>query len=151
MNDIYTAEDCGGDLFAIASWLGLDRDRFRELVLDRLEREGIPQPDMNVQELSLCEWGESEFFSFYAPLPPAPPGTLVQVESPHEAWRKACFATLYWTYPGVWSDKRVTLMPLDPVTFSPWDGEGVEKSNPKHPKWHSTHVDIWDAREKERM
>jgi hypothetical protein len=143
----YSAEDCGGDLFMVAGWLGLDREGFRELVLERLEKEGIPEPDWNIQELHLCEWDESEFFSFYAPLPPAPAGTLVQVPNPTETWKKACYGHLYWTYPGVWSEKRVTRMPPE-LAAEFWDGDGVDRSDPKHPEWHSTHADIWDAREK---
>lgn len=31
------------------------------------------------------------------------------------------------------------------------DGTGYDRSDPKHPEYHSTHADYWDAREKERQ
>jgi hypothetical protein len=132
---IYTAEDCGGDIFLIAGWLGLDRVGFRELVLERLEKEGIPEPDQNIQQLDLCEWDEDAFL------------TLAQVPNPNAVWKEAHFAALYWTYPGVWADKPVTRMPAE-LAAEFWDGEGVERSDPHHPDWFSVHADVYDNREK---
>ena len=136
---VYTAEDCGGELFLVAAWLGLDRASFKELVLDRLEKDSIPEPDRNISELDLCEWDEETFFEFNSPKGPIP--------FPIEVWKSARFTTLYWTYPGVWSEKRVTRMPAE-LAAEFWDGEGVEPSDPKHPGWHDRMVGAWDNREK---
>lgn len=32
--------------------------------------------------------------------------------------------------------------------FSIDDGSGYDRSDPKHPNWHSVHADIWDNRDK---
>jgi hypothetical protein len=126
MNQIYTAEDCGGNLFMVASWLGLDRASFRELVLDRLEKDGIPEPDRNIQQLGLCEY---------------------QTWSAFRIAPEACYGHLYWTYPGVWSENHVTKMPPE-LAAEFWDGEGVERTDPKHPDFHDTMAGVWDNREK---
>ena len=134
--NIYTAEGVGGDLYLIAGWVGLDQPGFKEFVLDQLERDGIPEPDRNISQLSLCEWEEETLGLFFT-----------MSEDSTAAWKHANFATLYWTYPGVWSETNVTRMPPELAAVS-WDGEGVDRSDPKHPDWHSTHADIWDNREK---
>ena len=137
--NIYTAEESSGDLYMVAAWEGLYRERFKELVLDRLEQDGIPEPDRNIQQLDLCEWDEAEFFEWYSSHPTTP--------GAYQAWKNANFATLYWTYPGVWSENRVTRMPAA-LAASAWDGEGVDRSDPKHPDWLDTMAGIWDTREK---
>jgi len=135
--NIYTAEESSGDLYMVAAWEGLYRERFKELVLDRLEQDGIPEPDRNIQDLSLCEWEIEDFVAFW-----------FRMDVPgQEAWKNANFATLYWTYPGVWSENRVTRMPAA-LAASAWDGEGVDRSDPKHPDWLDTMAGIWDTREK---
>lgn len=144
---VFTAEDVGGDAPVIASWPGLTQDGFRELVLDWLTKEGIPEPDRNIQQLDLCEWDEATFFSWYTPLEPAPAGTLVQVPNPTKTWKEACYGHLYWTYPGVWSEKQVTRMPPE-LAAEFWDGEGVDRTDPKHPDFHDTMAGVWDNREK---
>ena len=146
--NIYTAEDCGGDLFMVAAWEGLYRERFKELVLDRLEQDGIPEPDRNIQQLDLCEWDEEMFFAWHVPLRPGTPDApMPVVTNPAQHWKEANYATLYWTYPGVWSETCVTRMPAE-LAAEFWDGEGVDRSDPKHPDWHDTMAGIWDNREK---
>jgi hypothetical protein len=134
---IYSAEDEGGGLFIVAAWDGLDRASFKEFVLDNLSRNSIPEPDRNIQDLSLCEWEVEDFVAWW-----------FRMDVPgREAWKNANFATLYWTYPGVWSENRVTRMPAA-LAASAWDGEGVDRSDPKHPDFHDTMAGIWDNRDK---
>lgn len=125
---IYTAEDVGGEIFMICGWPGLDQEGFKKLVLERLENEGIPEPDMNIQQLELCEWPEVSLGSW-------------------TNWKGANFATLYWTYPGVWSEKLVTTMPGE-LAAEFWDGEGVDRTDPKHPEFHDLMAGVYDNREK---
>lgn len=145
--NIYTAEDSGGDVFMVAAWEGLSRESFKEFVLENLARNGIPEPDWNIQQLDLCEWDEATFFAWHMPLAPAPAGTLVQVPNPTLTWREACYGHLYWTYPGVWSEKQVTRMPPE-LAAEFWDGEGVDRSDPRHPEFHDLMAGHWDNREK---
>ena len=143
---IYSAEDEGGGLFIVAAWDGLDRASFKEFVLENLSRNSIPEPDRNIQQLDLCEWHGDSFAEFYAPPTPAP-GTLVQMQDTYAAWKEARFATLYWTYPGVWAEEPVTRMPSE-LAAEFWDGEGVDRTDPKHPDFHDTMAGIWDNRDK---
>lgn len=135
---IYSAEESSGDLFMVAGWVGLDRAGFRELVLDRLSTNGIPEPDWNIQELDLCEWVEDTFAEWFSPHRPITPEALA-------TWKNARFTTLYWTYPGVWSETQVTSMP-PALAAEFWSGEGVELDDPKHPTWHDRMADLADNR-----
>jgi len=135
--NVYTAEDCGGGLYLVASWLGLDRESFKQFVLDRIEKDGIPEPDRDISQLDLCEWDERSFLDWM---------TQTSV-NPNRIWKEANYATFYWTYPGVWSETNVTRMPPE-LAARFWDGEGVDRSDPKHPDWHDTMAGIWDNREK---
>jgi len=138
--NIYSAEQPSGDLFMVAAWEGLDREGFKELVLENLSRNSIPEPDRDIQELALFEWAEDGFAKWFSPdawgLPEAA-----------ATFKEANFATLYWTYPGSWEETQVTRMPPE-LAAQFWDGEGVDRSDPKHPDWHDTMAGIWDNREK---
>lgn len=136
---IYSAEDSSGDLFMVAGWHGLDRTAFRVMVIDRLTHEGIPEPDWNIQELDLCEW-EGEAFAEWFSSHPTTPGAIGE-------WKKAHFGSLYWTYPGVWSESRVESMPPE-LAAEVWTGDGVDLDDPKHPTWHDRMAGIHDNREK---
>jgi hypothetical protein len=137
MNTIYTAEESSGDLFMVAAWEGIDRPSFKEFVLENLSRNSIPEPDRNIQDLSLCEWEVEDFVAFW-----------LRMDVPgQEAWKNANFATLYWTYPGVWSENRVTRMPAE-LAAEFGSGEGIDRDDPHHPDWHDTMAGIYDNREK---
>ena len=135
---IYTAEDGSGDIYLIASWVGLDRERFKEFVLDQVEKDGIPEPDRNISELDLCEWNEADFFQWNSP--DSEPITAT-------VWKEARFTTLYWTYPGVWSETHVTRMPPE-LAAEFWNGDGVDRTDPHHPEFHDLMAGAWDNREK---
>jgi hypothetical protein len=155
--NVYTAEDCGGDVFLIGAWDGLDRESFKEFVLENLSRNHIPEPDRNIQELDLCEWDEATFFAWHTPLTPVPAGApkfvtqaaefITRLPEPNKTWQEACYGHLYWTYPGVWSETNVTKMPPE-LAAEFWTGEGVDRTDPKHPGFHDLMAGHWDLREK---
>ena len=136
---IYSAEQDSGDLFIVAGWDGLNRESFKEFVLDNLSRNSIPEPDRNIQQLELCEWEDDALGTYLSDNP--------DMAWSIAAWKNANFATLYWTYPGVWSETNVTRMPPE-LAAEFWDGEGVDRTDPKHPDFHDTMAGVWDNRDK---
>ena len=136
---IYSAEQDSGDLFIVAGWDGLNRESFKEFVLENLSRNSIPEPDRNIQQLELCEWEQIAFAEWNSSHPTTP--------GAYQAWKNANYCTLYWGYPGVWSETNVTRMPPE-LAAEFWDGEGVDRTDPKHPDFHDTMAGVWDNRDK---
>jgi len=125
---IYTAEESNGEILVIASWPGLTRDSFREHVLDVLERESIPEPDMNIQDLDLCEWGMGAFATWMTGEKPSQGMTWI------EMFRAARYDGLEWGYPGEWNleGRSVRQMPAElAAEFGPVDGGGYAFGDPK--------------------
>ena len=72
----------------------------------------------------------------------------VRLEDP-EALYNACRADIGpWLYERDQALATYRTDPASPGFADTEDEDAYDLSDPKHPRFHSTHVDIWDAREK---